>query len=147
MSPLVAPERPADAREHIDPSPAPAPLALYHYTCVHSLPGIERDRLILPHRHPLFRVPLVWLTDLYPPDRHALGLTSTLIKCDRTVVRVIAAAGASAIAQPWGRWAHDHHVPRLTRELLEDGALPAHWWVSTEPVPVSRIQHQGNRHA
>lgn len=125
-------ERAADATR-----PTPIPTILSHYTCIHGAKGIERDRVIRPQRQPLFGVSLVWLTDLYPPDRYALGLTAHYITCDRTVARVRVHPGPDVM--PWGTWAHEHRVPRFVRELLEDGALPAHWWVSTAPVPVLTV--------
>lgn len=144
MSCAATLERPAEA-PHAATRPAPIPATLSHYTCLHSAQGIERDRVIRPHRHPLFGAALVWLTDLYPPDRLSLGLTANYIRCDRTAVRVRVHPGPEVI--PWGRWAHDHRVPRAIREILEDGALPAHWWVSAEPVPVHTIHHrQEHRH-
>lgn len=142
MSTAATLERPAVAL------PAPLPPTLYHYTCVHGGAGIDQDRVILPRRHPLFGAVLVWLTDLYPADRYALGLTSNWIKCDRTRVRCTVAPDANADPiVPWGWWAHHHRIPRPVRDLLEDRALPAHWWVSAAPVPVLTVHiPQGPHH-
>lgn len=135
MTPTATVDRPA--AELPARAPGGLPDVLSHYTCVHSALGIDQDRLIRPRRHPLFGAALVWLTDLYPPDRYALGLTSAWIRCDRTAARVRVHPGPDIV--PWGRWAHEHRVPRTIRELLEEGAMPAHWWVSVAPVPVLTV--------
>lgn len=109
--------------------------ALHHYTCAdHGGPGIASSREIWPNRHPYLRTPLVWLTDLAEPDRWALGLTSAYLSCDRTAVRVSVALRSEIV--PWHWWAHRERVPRVIRELLEDGAMPAHWWVCESPLSV-----------
>lgn len=128
----LAAERPAPAS-----GPPALPDTLSHYTCVSSGARIRRGRVIEPRRHLLLGASLVWLSDLYPPDRYALGLTSHWITCDRTAVRVRVHPGPDIV--PWGRWAHEHRVPRVIRELLEDGAMPAHWFVSAVPVPVATV--------
>lgn len=110
---------------------------LLHYTCVDAAPKIDADLLLRPWRQPaLGDLPLVWLTDLDPPDRDALGLTSRhLITCDRMAHRfVVADAGT---CQPWHRFART--LPASMRwqvETAAPGLRPIHWWVSLRPVSV-----------
>lgn len=74
-----------------------------------------------------------WFTDLDVPIRDALGLTSTILACDRTRCRfrvtdastVTPWVQAAARRTPWGQYLEQ-----------TDGARPMHWYVSTEPVPV-----------
>lgn len=117
---------------------------LYHYTCSCSLDGIRRDGFLRPYPHPLMRryplpgaepiAGLVWLTDLEVAWREALGLTSKVVKCDRTEHRFQAADESTAV--PWIKFRRRVHA--AVRAALEEaeGALPAHWFVSTVPVPV-----------
>lgn len=112
------------------------PLALWHYTCSHSVDSIRRLRSLRPHWHPLLDTHLVWLTDLEQPWRDALGLTSHTLMCDRTEHRFQAADTRTAVW--WPTYARAHRIPRHVRADLEadPGVMPAHWWVSREPVPV-----------
>jgi hypothetical protein len=119
---------------------------LYHYTCSCSVEGIRRDGYLRPYPHPLIErhpVPgewsasttrLVWLTDLEVAWREALGLTSKILKCDRTEHRFQAADESTAV--PWTQFRRQVHA--AVRSALEEaeGALPAHWFVSTVRVPV-----------
>jgi hypothetical protein len=82
-------------------------------------------------------VPLVWLTDQPTADRDALGFSAAWLRCDRTRVRIDVHPDG---AVPWTEWAGDHQVPPYARALIETDASPAHWWVSTTPVPVVRIR-------
>lgn len=120
---------------------------LYHYTCVHSRRQIG-DAGILKPAGSLIDAELdgspesmaarfVWLTDLRTPVRDALGLTSVLLKCDRTQYRY--RVGDHETALPW------IEVRRMAIakgfgpqvEALESGdARPRHWWVSPWPVAV-----------
>ena len=116
------------------------PRTLYHYTCSqHGLPGITRDRVLTPNQHVWLQVPLVWLTDLDTPCKWGLGLTASWVTCDRTAVRVDVSTDPPAHFMTWGQWAHLAKPAHLIRDLIEDGALPAHWWVSPDPLPVSAI--------
>jgi hypothetical protein len=105
-------------------------MILYHYTCKHSIEQIEKDGYLKPH------LGLVWATDLFPPVREALGLTSHLLKCDRME------AAYTLDSSNMMRWMDFRkHLPGWYRERLEsaDGAMPVHWWVSTRKVPVKRL--------
>lgn len=107
---------------------------LWHFTCGdHGAPGITADRYLRPNRHPLIADALVWMTDLDHPMREALGLTSNTLRCDRTAYRVRVAGDG---AMPWTRYRRRVH--RDVAEYLESfpGAMPAHWWVSTQRVPI-----------
>lgn len=116
-------------------------MSLYHYTCLHSAPGILASGLLTPNSHPLCppakgEAPLgfVWLTDLAAPDRLGLGLTSKTLACDRTQHRFEAAAANRA-----RRWSQAREtLPPSFVAALESvpGVKPAHWWVSLAPVAV-----------
>lgn len=86
--------------------------------------------------HPLpVMLSLSWFTDLAEPDRFALGLTSTIIRCDRTE-NAFRVTDASTI---W-RWV-DFMRENLTKEERYVArralpGLPLHWYVSTADVPV-----------
>ncbi|GJF06709.1 hypothetical protein [Pseudonocardia sp. D17] len=107
---------------------------LWHYTCGdHGAPGIAATRCLLPNRHPWLPYPLVWLTDLDVPMRGPLGLTSNTLGCDRTQYRV-RVAGDGAV--PWSRYRRV--IGRHLAYPFEStpGAMPRHWWVSTQRVPI-----------
>ena len=130
----------------------PTPTSLYHYTCSHSALRIReqgwiKPACLLPHRSydslPLsYRAiaiavgSMCWLTDLAPPTyRDALGLSSLILKCDRT-------ESCFEVEPDWEgtRWwmRVRKQYPQL-RELEEaDGAMPMHWFVSDRPVLVRR---------
>lgn len=106
-------------------------MRLYHYTCHHARAKILREGLIKPNERSYGH--LLWLTDLDKPDVLALGLTSFMLRCDRTAYRV---GMETDIAVPWTQWAHDNKVPTVIRLVLDGnpGAQPLHWWVSTEEI-------------
>lgn len=115
------------------------PARLWHFTCSHSVASIERLGSLRPHPHPLLDwVALVWLTDLDQPFREALGLTSHTLKCDRTAHRFEACDTRSAVW--WPSYARAHKIDRQVCRSIEGapGAMPAHWWVSSKPVPARR---------
>jgi hypothetical protein len=120
--------------------PATVPARLYHYTCADSLAGITTTRTLIPNRHCVVGTPLVWLTDLAHPNRNALGLTASYyLDCDRTQIRCDIDPTGTRHITPWWRWARDRRVPQLLRDLLEEDAMPMHWWVSPVPVPVTAV--------
>lgn len=111
-------------------------LTLYHFTCAHRAPLIQRSGELRPSPHPLLGASLVWLTDVAESDRWALGLTSSWITCDRTAVRVCVPPPARIVL--WRVWALKRRVPlALLDTLHDDGARPEHWWVSDQPVRIS----------
>lgn len=128
-------------------------MILYHYTCEHVaarigargvicppvlIPGKDgvRMRRALDNDPPALALMylLAWFTDLDYPYRDALGLSSHFIDCDRTTHRYRVTDAHNVT--PW--LAHRPTVNPWVRQQLEAsyGALPAHWYVATEPVPV-----------
>lgn len=108
---------------------------LYHYTCADGAALIDAELVLRPNEHPMLPdVPLVWLTDLDSPVRGALGLTmGARITCDRTRHRYTVADPDGCI--PWVALAR--LLPRHVRDAFEaPPAMPMHWWVSAQPVPV-----------
>lgn len=111
---------------------------LYHYTCDHAAPSIRKQRYVIPLCE---QVPgdgvvpwglFAWFTDLDTPDRSGLGLTSLLLSCDRTAHR-FTVANATEVE----RWVNVRRFHPWAHELESaPGAMPMHWWVATEPVPV-----------
>lgn len=121
-----------------------APLTLWHYTCDHGRTLIGDPGILVPA---LELVPMtqrddvgitgrvVWLTDLDTPIRDALGLTSRILRCDRTAHRY--RVDHPGYATRYVEWART--LDRETRHSLElaPGAMPMHWYVSTRPVRVT----------
>lgn len=124
---------------------------LWHWTCVHSAEEIGQAGWLLPISlrapelvadfHPLavWMADLVWLTDDPGATRGDLGLTSETLGCDRMAHRYrVTEAGAAA------RWlevlrAGTLAVPRIARTQLHAWpAQPGSWWISREPVAVTR---------
>jgi hypothetical protein len=112
---------------------------LYHYTCDHRAGQIRSSGRLVGNAHPLMPHigALIHLTDLDTPDRDALGLTSRILRCDRTKHRVTVETDA---AVHWPRFART--IPRHVRENLESarGALPMHWYIATEPIRIASIE-------
>lgn len=119
---------------------------LWHYTCDHGRAALGDAGTLLPlqvlkpdvrwHNDFDWLPELIWATDLEIPLRLALGLTMGLVACDRTAhrYRIIDPSGFAR----WTAWARERGVPRTAaRELnFAEGAMPAHWYVSTDTVPV-----------
>lgn len=114
-------------------------MRLYHYTCGHRYPSIMRDGLL--RCNPQIQLPgapaIVWFTDLHPPDRLALGLTSYSLSCDRIEHCITVDFSDDAPPWQWYAWAR-RNLSLDDRWLLEgiDGTRPAHWWLSTDDVPL-----------
>lgn len=121
---------------------------LYHYTCAHGRAAIGLRGLAMPvrmhdpaaaermaARHPElgWLVDVVWFTDQYPADPHALGLTRDLIACDRTAYcyQVLDADHVHRWLDMRASW------PAGVWKLHQAPLRPAHWWVSSAPVPVA----------
>jgi hypothetical protein len=119
------------------------PNVLYHYTCTaHGEGGIRRSGKLLPFPQPILGRQLVWLTDMDAPNAWALGLTNTLLCCNRTEVRVTVHPHETAEAcgiRPW--WMYARTIHRALRDALEYTGLPMHWWVTGLAVPAVRIEH------
>jgi hypothetical protein len=119
-------------------------MTAFHYCCGHSRRGIEASGYVLPTPQLWTDIPLSWWTTLAEPDRVGLGLTSTIISCDRTSHRFAAADDAELT--PWRLWAASHGVPSEVVHLLEhEGSRPEMWLVATAPVPCSGRDPKGSR--
>jgi len=112
-------------------------MRLIHFTCSHSAAKIEADRVLRPN--PLSFRHLLWLTDLEQPDVLGLGLTSFMLRCNRTEWKVVVETDS---AVKWTRWAHDNKVDFANRLGLDGnpGAMPLRWWVSESDIPISTIE-------
>jgi hypothetical protein len=110
-------------------------VTLYHYTCDHGhtmlgtgqavlIPGSKQTDKQMP-----WTAQFVWLTDLDRPVRDALGLTSKILACDRTVHRYRVTNPEQVVR--WVTVARGY--PRGEIEAEPD-ARPMHWWVSRNPV-------------
>lgn len=111
---------------------------LWHYTCDHGLQGIKASGwVVIPAAAQLGSLQgtpgeFAWFTDLSHPLREGLGLTSTILACDRTEhrLRVLDSAPIvpwTKVRRSWGWAAELESAP---------GARPAHWYVAAEPVRV-----------
>jgi hypothetical protein len=115
-------------------------VTLYHYTCDHGFAAIGAKGTLHPAAHLAPRAGIywqawfVWLTDLAVCDRAALGLSSDLIECDRSVHRYRVTDETDVT--PWVTMRKGF---RTLRQDLEDtpGVRLPHWYVATEPVPVT----------
>lgn len=114
--------------------------ALYHFTCGdHGWLGITRDQQIRPYRHPFMKHlgPLLWLTDLAEPSSpEDIGLTSTMLSCDRTEHRFTVTTRA---AMPWT--SVRDHVQADVIEALETFGYPERWWVVRRPLTTSEFTY------
>lgn len=108
---------------------------LYHFTCAHMAAEVERTGYIRPRASAL--LPFAWFTDLEVPDVQGLGLTSMILKCDRTEVRFqVDPAHAESAVLPWGRVRRSVRPDTVDGLELALGALPRHWYVSVGRVPL-----------
>lgn len=120
--------------------------ALWHYTCEHGRSGLGKSGLLIPaisqpgvdptlvpvdHR---WLLELSWATDLDAPVIASLGLTNLTIRCQRWRHRYRVLDAEKF--EPWHRFAR--RLDYSERALVEaaDGAMPAHWWVTSEPARV-----------
>lgn len=115
-------------------------MKLYHFTCEDAAPLIEKCGHLLPY--PQVQIDgrkLVWFTDLEAPARATLGLTSRRLRCDRMEYRVTVDVDAIR----WVQYARQFTglARRRALDLNEaPGALPLHWLVLAEPVPVIAVE-------
>lgn len=110
-------------------------MRLWHFTCGdHGHARIGARGVLRPNLHPLIRAlgPIVWLTDDPDPTRDAVGLTSSMISCDRLQYRY-RALGAS-VCTPWR--AFRHRVSPAVLTDLESFGEPDSWWVCFRPLRV-----------
>ena len=120
---------------------------LWHYTCNHSRTLIGRNGFLLPPMawqadrfmdrindlDGLLQASLVWLTDLDEPDIDGLGLTSHILRCDRSQHRYRVLSNRGVI--PFGQIQHKFSASGQA-SLLTAAARPEHWFVSFNRVPV-----------
>lgn len=101
---------------------------LYHYTCDHGRKGIGLSGFIEPVDGLVG--PLVWLTDMVQPDRHALGLTSHMLACDRLAYRYELPHGLEV--EHWPTSLVRARAPELAVMMLESvaGVDPRRWFVT-----------------
>lgn len=113
-------------------------MKLYHYTCDHGAAGIGLIGTVQPRTCPwaLELPPVVWLTDLARPDRDGLGLTSTLLTCDRLAYRYIVTD--PTVAAPWAEVADRVLGDTPGRRIAEAYGCPEHWFVADVPVRATR---------
>lgn len=120
-------------------------MTFYHYTCDHGREGIgdygvvrsigdQRPEVWSGARAEDVRLmyALIWVTDLPEPDILGLGLTSSILSCER--------------------WRHRYRItndrpvwkftdiqyrfsPARQMDLLSGDAQPEHWFVSWRPLP------------
>ena len=92
--------------------------------------------MLLPQAHPFMRHlgPLLWLTDLMEPSAESVGLTASLLACDRLAYRYHVHTHAAM------RWRDlRERVPRAVVDVLEAYGEPAHWWVARRPLTASEF--------
>jgi hypothetical protein len=106
-------------------------MTLYHYTCAHGRAAIIKSGMIVK---PNPVTGWAWFTDLTPPDRVGLGLTSYMLECDRTEFRFTVIDD-----KPVPYVDIRKALPQATRDGWEGapGALLMHWWISSRPVEVA----------
>lgn len=120
---------------------------LLHYTCRHGRTGIGERGWVIPVALRNTGLDLTglpemltcygWFTDLTTPNRDALGLTRTTIRCDRTRYRYrVTCLDDEHGLLPWTEARRDWPRHLVLALEISYGARPRHWWVSPQPVPV-----------
>lgn len=114
--------------------------AMHHWTCEHSAPDIRRAGAVRPN------LGISWWTDIDMPSRQgraAVGLTATIITCDRMAYRC--STHEMDLLVPW--WEY-----KVTQALSEEfvasleanpALRPDRWWVAQVPVPVFSVRKAG----
>lgn len=125
-------------------------MTLWHYTCEHGALALGNTGTLFPAAGQLDQAPplpidalplllMVWATDMDPPHREALGLTSHTMDCDRMAYRYRV---HRRFFRHWGRVRSSLPAPLVDSLELAPGALPAYWWVSFEPVAGAHRDHK-----
>jgi hypothetical protein len=104
-------------------------MTLYHYCCEHSRKAIGTRGMLRPNRLPFGPYNVLWLTPQAIPDRKGLGLTSSILNCDRLDYRYRVQTDAALL---YHEWADRVRLSSYIRAALEgvDGARPELWYVS-----------------
>lgn len=106
---------------------------LWHFTCAdHGYAALGEGGWLRPNFHPLIPklYPVVWLTDDPEPKRDAVGLTSSMLSCDRMAYRYRVPSTSRCL--PWG--AIRHLVAADVLQALESFGEPSTWWVSRDKI-------------
>jgi hypothetical protein len=106
---------------------------LWHFTCEHGFAGLKRRGFLQPRVHLLAPElgPVVWLTSDPHPARDDVGLTSSMLSCDRMQHRYrVDAWGDGCVAWDLVR---ESVNPRFVHDA-ESFGKPASWWVSRVPL-------------
>lgn len=123
------------------------PSPLYHFTCSdHGLPGIRNQGGLLIPNIGVRRItptPIVWLTSDPEAAREDIGLSSTILTCDRMEARC--EVKDTRRCMPWSYYAARRGVPVLIRDMLEFETKPDTWWVSEHPLRVTHIEILGGQ--
>jgi hypothetical protein len=107
---------------------------LWHFTCTHGWNGLGLRGVARPNLHLMIPAlgPVVWLTDDPDPERDAVGLTSSMLDCDRLQFRYRALGASKCV--PWS--SVRSLVPPAVLRDLESFGKPESWWISREPLRV-----------
>lgn len=123
---------------------------LFHFTCDHAAPLIRRCGEIHPQAPWLPQTglanapPVVWLTDLRAPKADDVGLTSTMLRCNRLEFRFTILTDR---AIPWLHFIETYTPDSGWLSMLHGfGQIethPEHWFVATEPISVRQMKLTG----
>ena len=120
---------------------SPLPAELYHFTCHHAAKGIRGEGMVLkPNGQPyLHGYGLVWATDMREPIADALGLTRTILLCDRTERCYVVAERDRERFTWWPEWWPGRIDPLAASMLAHPPAAARRWWVASEPIHVREV--------
>jgi hypothetical protein len=120
-------------------------MRLYHFTCEHGHAALGDRGIVKPPgehspremaelpREAWLMAKVAWFTDLDVALTAALGLTTETIYCDRTAYRYRVLDNRDVVRWVYSHWHRDPFARRLD---ATPGAMPMHWWVSSEWVEV-----------
>ena len=130
-------------------------MRLYHFTCACSVKRINQQGGVLRPIVPwatldkalgrdgptgLAGAPTVlWLTDMDVPNVQALGLSSTMLRCDRTEYRYVVETGPRDPVMPWWLYAKVLYQasPRWL-SWMQHERDPKRWYVATRALVTGR---------
>lgn len=119
-------------------------MGLYHYSCRHSADSIAATGILRPNRQPvLANLPLIWFTTLRTAPRTGLGLTSTILDCDRMECLYRVVDEDEHLVVRWGDLkmapAFEPYLGGARQLDAARGAKPGLWAVALQPVRVERL--------